>query len=55
MGEHRSRTRKNPALFARLRIFGFKINKANRTGTLSQNRYRAALGGIDGLGKLVNI
>ena len=54
-GEDRSRIRFNPGVFARLRSFGFNILKANRTGTLSQDRYRAALGGFDGLSQLVNI
>jgi hypothetical protein len=47
MGEDRSRIRTNPSVFARLRSFAFNILKANRTGTLSQDRYRAALAGID--------
>jgi hypothetical protein len=54
-GEDRSRIRFNPGVFARLRSFGFNILKANRTGTLSQDRYRAALAGFDGLSQLVNI
>ena len=54
-GEDRSRIRFNPGVFARLRSFAFNILKANRTGTLSQDRYRAALGGFDGLLQLVNI
>ena len=49
MGEDRSRIRRNPGVFARLRSFAFNILKANRTGTLNQDRYRAALAGIDGL------
>ncbi len=55
MGEDRSRIRKNPRIFARLRSFGFNILKANRTGTLNQDRYRAALGGLDTLLDLTNI
>jgi hypothetical protein len=51
--EDRSRIRTNPGVFARLRSFGFNILKANPTDTLSQDRYRAALGGLDNLGKLV--
>jgi hypothetical protein len=53
--EDRSRIRVNPGVFARLRSFGFNILKANRTDTLSQDRYRAALAGIDHLGKLAAI
>ena len=36
-------TRSNPGVFARRRSFAFNILKANRSGTLSQDRYRAAL------------
>ncbi len=46
MGEDASRIRFNPGVFARLRSFGYNILKANRTGTLAQDRYRAALGGL---------
>jgi hypothetical protein len=53
--EDRSRIRTNPGVFARLRSFGFNILQANRTDTLSQDRYRAALGGIKNLAKLVAI
>jgi predicted transposase YbfD/YdcC len=52
LGEDRSRIRTNPGVFARLRSFAFNILKANRTGTLSQDRYRAALAGINSLLKL---
>jgi hypothetical protein len=55
MGEDRSRIRTNPGVFARLRSFAFNILKANRTGTLSQDRYRAALAGVDSLLALINI
>jgi hypothetical protein len=55
MGEDRSRIRKNPGVFARLRSFGFNILKANRIETLSQDRYRAALGGFEGLVEFVSI
>jgi len=53
MGEDRSRIRSNPTVFTRLRSFAFNILKANRTGTLSQDRYRAALAGIDSLLELI--
>jgi len=53
--EDRSRIRRNPGVFARLRSFAFNILKANRTSTLSQDRYRAALRGLDGLSALINI
>jgi predicted transposase YbfD/YdcC len=55
MGEDRSRIRTNPGVAARLRSFGFNILKANRIGTLSQDRYRAALGGLDNLLALLTI
>lgn len=55
LGEDRSRIRRNPGVFARLRSFGFNILKANRTGTLSQDRYRAALGGFEALARLVHL
>ncbi len=48
-GEDRSRIRTNPGVFARLRSFAFNILKANRMGTLSQDRYRAALAGMENL------
>jgi len=54
-GEDRSRIRTNPGVFARLRSFGFNILKAHRTNTLAQDRYRAALAGIDNLLALLAI
>lgn len=55
IGEDRSRIRTNPAVFARLRSFAFNILKANRTNTLSQDRYRAALAGSDNLLSLITM
>jgi hypothetical protein len=56
MGEDHSRIRKNLGIFSRLRSFAFNILKVNRrTGTLNQDRYRAALGELDGLSGLANI
>jgi predicted transposase YbfD/YdcC len=55
LGEDRSRIRVNPGVFARLRSFGFNILKANRISTVSQDRYRAALAGIDKLLELVGV
>jgi predicted transposase YbfD/YdcC len=52
-GEDRSRIRCNPGVFARLRSFAFNILKANRSNSLSQDRYRAALRGFDALSELV--
>lgn len=54
LGQDRSRIRTNPGIFARLRSFAFNILKANPTSTLSQDRYRAALAGIDRLIDLIN-
>jgi hypothetical protein len=36
-------------VFARLRSFAFNILKSSKTSTLCQDRYRAALAGIDNL------
>lgn len=55
LGEDRSRIRTNPGVFARLRSFAFNLLKANRTGTLNQDRYRAALAGIDNLLEMLAI
>ncbi|MCW8308035.1 ISAs1 family transposase [Acidiphilium sp. PA] len=55
MGEDLSRIRTNPGIFARLRSFAFNILKANKTSTLSQDRYRAALAGIDNLFSLITM
>ena len=46
---------KYPGVFARLRSSAFMILKANNTNTLSQDRYRAALAGIDTLLTLITI
>jgi predicted transposase YbfD/YdcC len=55
MGEDRSRIRRNPSLFARLRSFAFNILKANRRSSLPQDRFRAAIGGVDYLLNLLRI
>jgi predicted transposase YbfD/YdcC len=55
MGEDASRIRSNPGVFARLRSFAYNILKANRIGTLAQDRYRAALGGLGRLLKLLGV
>ena len=47
MGEDRSRIRINPGVFARLRSFAFNILKTNRRSSLPQDRFRAAIGGVD--------
>ncbi len=55
MGEDRSRIRINPGVFARLRSFAFNILKANRRGSLSQDRYRAAIAGLASMLNLLRI
>ncbi len=55
MGEDRSRIRTNPGIFARIRSFAFNILKANQSSTLPQDRYRAALGGLAALLKMLRI
>ena len=55
LGEDRSRIRTNPGVFARLRSFAFNILKANRTDTLSQDRYRASLVGLGRLLKMLAV
>src|SRR4051812_38318185 len=47
MHEDDSRIRCNPGIFARLRSFAYNILRTNQTDTINQDRYRAALGGID--------
>lgn len=47
--EDHSRIRQNPGVFARLRSFAYNILRRNKTATFSQDRYAAALAGIDGL------
>nr|WP_275266350.1 ISAs1 family transposase [Rhodovastum atsumiense] len=55
MGEDTSRIRTNPGIIARLRSFAFNILMANRVGTLPQDRYRAALAGLDNLLNLLAV
>ena len=55
LGEDRSRIRTNPGVFARLRSFAFNILKANRTDTLSQDRYRAGLAGVKNLLRMLAV
>jgi predicted transposase YbfD/YdcC len=50
--EDQSRIRHNPGVFARLRSFAYNVLQRNRTSTFSQERYAAALGGLDALLKL---
>ena len=55
MGEDCSRIRINPGVFARLRSFAFNILKSNRRSSLAQDRFRAAIGGLDRLLNLLRI
>jgi len=55
LGEDRSRIRTNPGVFARLRSFAFNILEANQTNTLSQDRYRASLAGIEKLLRMLAV
>jgi predicted transposase YbfD/YdcC len=45
--EDASRIRKNPGIFARLRSFGYNILRFNQSDSIAQDRYAAALGGLD--------
>ena len=49
--EDHSRIRCNPGVFARIRSFGYNILRRNQTGTFNQDRYAAALAGLDILSK----
>ena len=49
MGEDRLRIRTNPGVFARFRSFAFNILMANRRSSLSQDRYRPAIGSLASL------
>ena len=47
--EDQSRIRHNPGVFARLRSFAYNILRHNQTSTFNQDRYAAALGGVNAL------
>jgi len=49
--EDQSRIRHNPGVFARIRSFAYNILRRNQTRTFSQDRYAAALAGLDALDK----
>jgi predicted transposase YbfD/YdcC len=55
MGEDSSRIRTYPGVFARLRSFAFNILKADKKDTMPQDRYRAALAGLEALLKMLTI
>ena len=44
--EDASRIRKNPGIFARMRIFAYNILRFNQSDTIAQDRYAASLGGL---------
>jgi predicted transposase YbfD/YdcC len=47
--EDQSRIRCNPGVFVRLRSFAYNILRRNKVSTFSQDRYAAALRGLDAL------
>ena len=47
--EDQSRIRCNPGIFARIRSFAYNILRRNQTTTFNQQRYAAALAGLDAL------
>ena len=42
-----SRIRKNPGVFARIRSFAYNILRFNQSDFIAQDRYAAALGGLE--------
>jgi predicted transposase YbfD/YdcC len=49
--EDKSRIRCNPGVFARIRSFAYNILRRNQTRTFNQDRYAAALRGLQALAK----
>ena len=47
--EDASRIRKNPGVFARMRSFAYNILRFNQSDTIAQDRYAAALAGLESL------
>jgi predicted transposase YbfD/YdcC len=47
--EDASRIRRNPGIFARLRSLAYNILRFNQSETIAQDRYAAALGGLEAL------
>ena len=47
--EDASRIRTNPGIFARLRSFAYNLLRSNQSDTIPQDRYAAALGGLNAL------
>lgn len=52
LGEDASRIRKNPGIFARIRSFAYNILRFNQSGTIAQDRFARALGGINALSSM---
>lgn len=50
--EDASRIRKNPGIFARLRSYAYNILRFNQSDTIAQDRYAAALGGLESILKM---
>jgi hypothetical protein len=50
--EDPSRIRRAPGIFARLRSFAYNILRFNQSDTIAQDRYAAALGGIESLNNI---
>jgi DNA-binding transcriptional LysR family regulator len=50
--EDASRIRRAPGIFARLRSFAYNILRFNQSDTIAQDRYAAALGGIEALNNI---
>jgi predicted transposase YbfD/YdcC len=50
--EDASRIRHSPGIFARLRSFAYNILRFNQSDTIAQDRYAAALGGLNSLAAL---
>lgn len=46
-GEDASRIRRNPGIIARLRSIAYNILRCNQSETMPQQRFAAALGGLD--------
>ncbi len=52
--EDASRIRSNPGIFARLRSFAYTLLRFNQSDTIPQDRYAAALGGLQALASMTS-
>jgi predicted transposase YbfD/YdcC len=50
--EDASRIRKNPGIFARMRSFAYNVLRCNKSDTTPQDRFAAALGGLEAMFKM---